>query len=807
MYLSPSPNRGSYLSNIEHKQTPDDYFSSSPHSQYSSSKQIDKKQRKAHSINEMIRKVEQEIINSEMNIHQNHLDQKSKSSNHSCNNSFSSVLQHQQQMQQQQQQQLNTQNLQQQPNFLQSASPCQQSKQINHNSYYYPTQSHHGYYVPPAKHTSQAHSIDTVNKTSIDTYYDNINNLSRVSTTKQSIFPQNTVPCSSNSSNIFPQQYVTMKDFRKVLEEQLALREQSIIQQISSCLKEQIIPEIKRQVVKELDKKKQQIDNQLQNIQQVVQENMSVQQLDDKIYNLKMSFDKSKFLKAQTELKTQTLDQKYQNLEERINKIEENTFEHISIFEQYKLENQKTISDFKQCNRQVCKINEIVEKLSRSYISLEYNVRKNYEDICQKINELDSTEEVPFNIKNDKYSLGLMKELNKCLTKDSNQADTSSNQTEKISEIQEKQEPYCNSYKINLNQKNLNAQHQINEQNSTNIFNGYDKNIQRVLLESFEEYDISPTLGKSASKKQNSQDKCRLQPKNQQTEECIQQVKTNTNNESDYDYDYDYSSKIREVNISNRNISQILKLRSKIENKEQIQEETAEHIEESNDQEIPRAETQQSIDIHYVKKGLPQLFPLVQSTNFIQYEENSNFQCQENQPQQVINAVQSIACSEMKCINQNEIVSLDDPIKLSELDLNQQNSILNQEKESSSNNFVLGNQVESLNIEQLNLQESNHLQDENLNTYNKSSSSHKKINENNHHSGNKYSSGSFNQCPLQNNNFSIKKNDSLGQKECQDLQSMSINKGRIAYQSKNIEDLIQNKVDNNMNFSINDSQF
>ncbi|KAL4466549.1 hypothetical protein ABPG72_010600 [Tetrahymena utriculariae] len=274
-----------------------------------------------------------------MNTHQNHLDQKSKSSNHSCNNSFSSVLQHQQQMQQQ----LNTQNLQSQPNFLLSASPCQQSKQTNHNNYYYPTQSHQGYYLPPSKHNSQNHSIDIASKTSIDTYQDNVYNLSRISTTKQSIFPQNTVPSSSSSSHIFAQQYVTIKDFQKVLDEQLFIREQSIIQQISSCLKEQIIPEIKRQVVKELDKKKQQIDTQLQNIQQVVQENMSVQQLDDKIYNLKMSFDKSKFLKAQTELKTQTLDQKYQILEERINKIEDNTFEHISIFEQYKLENQKVI--------------------------------------------------------------------------------------------------------------------------------------------------------------------------------------------------------------------------------------------------------------------------------------------------------------------------------------------------------------------------------------------------------------------------------------------------------------------------------
>ncbi|EAR82756.4 hypothetical protein TTHERM_01084230 (macronuclear) [Tetrahymena thermophila SB210] len=803
MYLSPSPNRGSYLLNTEQKQTSEDYFNSSPHSQYSSSKQIDKKQRKAHSINEMIRKVEQEIINSEMSIHQNHLDQKSKSSNHSCNNSFSSVLQHQQQMQQQ----LNTHNLQSQPNFLQSASPCQQSKQINHNNYYYPTQTHHGYYIPPSKHNSQTHSIDIANKTSIDSYQDNVNNISRISTTKQSIFPQNTVPSASSSSHIFPQQYVTMKDFRKVLEEQLAIREQSIIQQISSCLKEQIIPEIKRQVVKELDKKKQQIDAQLQNIHQVVQENISVQQLDDKIYNLKMSFDKSKFLKAQTELKTQTLDQKYQNLEERINKIEENTFEHISIFEQYKLENQKTISDFKQFNRQVCRINEIVEKLSRSYISLEYSVRKNYDDICQKINELDSTEEVPFNIKKDKYSQGLMKELNKCLTKDSNQADTSSNQTEKISEIQEKQEPYCNNYKININQKNFNPQVQLNEQNQNNIFNCYDKNIQRVLLESFEEYDISPTLGKSASKKQMSSDKCRIQPKNQQNEDYIKQINNETTNENDYNYDYDYSSKIREVNISNRNISQILKLKSKLENKELIQEEIAEQIEESNDQEIPRAETQQSIDIHYVKKGLPQIFPLVQSTNFMQYEENSNFQYQENESQQIINAVQSIACSEMKCINQNEIVSLDDPIKLSELDLNQQNSILNQEKESSQNNFVLGNQVESLNIQQLNLQESNSLHNENLNTYNKSSSSHKKINENSYHSANKHSSGSFNQCPLQNNNFSIKKIDSSIQKECQDQQNISINQNRIILQSKNIEDLIQNKVDNNINFSLNDSQF
>ncbi|KAL4466550.1 hypothetical protein ABPG72_010601 [Tetrahymena utriculariae] len=402
-----------------------------------------------------------------------------------------------------------------------------------------------------------------------------------------------------------------------------------------------------------------------------------------------------------------------------------------------------------------------------------------------------------------------MKELNKCLTKDSNQAVTQSNQTEKISEVQEKQEPYCNYYKINLNQKNINAQLQLTEQNRGNIFNGYDKNVQRVLLESFEEYDISPTLSKSASKKQNSQDKCRLQPKNQQTEDFIQQIKIETINENDYDYDYDYdySSKIREINISSRNISQILKLRNKIENKEQIQEEIAEHIEESNDQEMPRAETQFSIDIHYVKKGLPQIFPLVQSTNFIQYEENSNYQCQENQSQQVINAVQSIACSEMKCINQNEIVSIDDAIKLSELDLNLQNSILNQEKEISQNNFVLGNQVESLNLEQLNQQENNHLHDENLNTQNKSSSSNNKLNENSYHSGNKYSSGLYNQCPVLNNNFSIKKNDSIQQKECQDFQNISISKNKANQQSKNIEYLIQNKVDSNMNFTLNDSQF
>lgn len=55
----------------------------------------------------------------------------------------------------------------------------------------------------------------------------------------------------------------------------------------------------------------------------------------------------------------------------------------------------------------------MVEKLSRSFLNLEYSTRKNYEDISKKINELDSTEEVPFNIQKDKYSQGLVREIKK----------------------------------------------------------------------------------------------------------------------------------------------------------------------------------------------------------------------------------------------------------------------------------------------------------------------------------------------------------------------------------------------------------